>query len=49
MKVTVLGTGSWGTALAKVLAENNHEVLIWGRDKRVVEEINQGHTNHRLF
>lgn len=49
MKVTVLGTGSWGTALAKVLAENNHEVLIWGRDKRVVEEINQGHTNHRYL
>ncbi|MHA3224556.1 NAD(P)H-dependent glycerol-3-phosphate dehydrogenase [Globicatella sulfidifaciens] len=49
MKVTVLGTGSWGTALAKVLAENSHEVLIWGRDQRVVEEINQGHTNHRYL
>ncbi len=49
MKVTVLGTGSWGTALAKVLAENNHEVLIWGRDIRVVEEINQDHTNSRYL
>ena len=29
-KVAVLGPGSWGTALAQVLAENGHEVCIWG-------------------
>lgn len=28
-KITVLGAGSWGTALANVLAENGHEVTIW--------------------
>lgn len=46
MKVTVLGTGSWGTSLAKVLAENQHDVVMWGRDQHVVDEINQRHTNH---
>lgn len=46
MKITVLGTGSWGTSLAKVLVENKHQVIMWGRDKHVVDEINERHTNH---
>ena len=28
-KVTVIGSGSWGTALAVMLAEHGHEVTIW--------------------
>lgn len=32
MKVTVLGAGSWGTAMAILLARNGHEVRLWGRD-----------------
>lgn len=28
-KVSVIGAGSWGTALASVLARNGHEVTIW--------------------
>lgn len=28
-KVSVIGAGSWGTALATVLARNGHEVTIW--------------------
>lgn len=31
--VTVLGAGSWGTALAILLAKNGHDVLLWGRNK----------------
>lgn len=50
-KVTVLGAGSWGMALAKVLAENGHEVNIWSRpkDAEIVAEINQEHTNERYL
>lgn len=36
MNVTVLGAGSWGTALTILLARNGHEVTLYGRD---VEEM----------
>jgi len=29
MKVTVLGSGAWGTALAMALVENGHDVTLW--------------------
>lgn len=29
MKITVLGSGSWGTALALLLLENGHDVTLW--------------------
>ncbi|MCU7834119.1 MAG: NAD(P)-dependent glycerol-3-phosphate dehydrogenase [gamma proteobacterium symbiont of Taylorina sp.] len=35
-KITVLGAGSWGTALAILLAKNGHEVLLWGRNKEKI-------------
>lgn len=31
-RITLLGAGSWGTALALLLAKNNCEVLLWGHD-----------------
>lgn len=41
MKVSVLGAGSWGTALAILLCENGHEVTLWSIDKREVEMIDE--------
>ncbi len=32
MRVCVLGAGSWGTALSIVLANNDHEVIVWSID-----------------
>lgn len=43
MKFSVLGAGSWGTAFAKLLIENGHEVLIWARRAEVAERINKEH------
>lgn len=45
MKISVLGTGQWGTALAQILCDAGNEVLIWGRNAAVVDEINSRHTN----
>lgn len=48
-KVVVLGAGSWGTALAMVLADNNHEVRLWSHNPSQVDEINSQHTNHKYL
>ena len=29
MKIAVLGSGAWGTALAMLLQKNGHEVSLW--------------------
>ena len=39
MKVSILGAGSWGTALAIHLARSGHGVLLWGRDSEVTRSI----------
>lgn len=39
MKISVLGAGSWGTALAVLLYGNGHEVTLWSIDKREVDMI----------
>ena len=39
MKVTVLGSGGWGTALALVLLENGHDVSLWSFSREEYESI----------
>jgi glycerol-3-phosphate dehydrogenase (NAD(P)+) len=48
-KVSVIVAGSWGTALASVLADNGHDVMIWSRNEQQVKEINTKHTNERFL
>ncbi|MFP3387967.1 NAD(P)H-dependent glycerol-3-phosphate dehydrogenase [Brevibacillus sp. SIMBA_040] len=47
--VTVIGAGSWGTALASVLADNGHQVTIWVRDPKMAEQINTKHVNEKYL
>ena len=49
MKSTVLGTGAWGTTLAQIIVDAGHEVLLWGRNVSVVDEINTAHTNEKFL
>ncbi len=48
-KIAVLGLGSWGTALAIVLANNGYQVSIWGRNEQQCMEINQTHQNRKYL
>ncbi len=48
-RVSVLGSGAWGTTLAQVLCDAGHEVLLWGRNSAVVEEINSTRTNAKFL
>ncbi|MCM2531820.1 NAD(P)H-dependent glycerol-3-phosphate dehydrogenase [Neobacillus pocheonensis] len=47
--IAVLGAGSWGTALALVLADNGHEVRLWSHNEEQVKEINQNHANKKYL
>src|SRR5262245_4538903 len=43
--VAVIGSGSWGTALAIAAARNNSEVRLWARDDKVASEIQRTRRN----
>jgi glycerol-3-phosphate dehydrogenase (NAD(P)+) len=45
LRVAVLGAGSWGTALAALIARHGHAAVLWGRDAAVVEAIDRRHEN----
>lgn len=47
--VSVIGAGSWGTAIAFVLAHNGHNCLLWTRRDEQAQEINKHHTNERYL
>jgi len=38
-RVAVIGAGSWGTALANLLAAKGHDITLWARDWRLVQRM----------
>ena len=48
-RITVLGAGSWGTALAVVLTRNVEIVTLWGRNEPQMAAINQARQNERYL
>ncbi len=45
--VGVLGGGSWGTTLAHLLGLNGQNVLLWLRDEKSCQELNDRHLNKK--
>jgi glycerol-3-phosphate dehydrogenase (NAD(P)+) len=48
-RVTVVGGGSWGTALAIHLARIGHEVRLWARDAALAREMAERRVNGRYL
>ena len=48
MKVAVIGSGAWGTALAIRLHKNGHEVTMWTFEKELIPEMETTRRNPRL-
>ncbi len=49
MKIGVLGGGSWGTAIARVLANKNYSVTMYIRDTEQIEEILKSRENKKYL
>lgn len=47
--VAILGSGSFGTAIAKLISPNVEKVLVIGRDAGVCREINENHRNPKYL
>jgi len=48
MKITMLGTGAWGTALGKTLRENGNAVTLWDINAETLKEIQNGRSEKYL-
>ena len=48
MRITVLGSGGWGTALALLLTDNGHRVTLWSHSAQRCELLRRERVNPRL-
>jgi glycerol-3-phosphate dehydrogenase (NAD(P)+) len=48
-RISIVGAGAWGTALANVLAAAGHEIVLWMRDADQVRRLRDERTNERYL
>ncbi len=48
-KISVIGAGSWGSALAQSMAFNGHNITLWARRPELAKQINKTHYNHQYL
>ena len=48
-KVGIIIAGALGTALAQSISKNNDNILLWGRNPELINEINKEHTNSKYY
>ena len=49
MKITVIGSGGWGTAIALLLCSNGHEICLWSYKKEESERLRQDRENREFL
>ncbi len=49
MKVSVIGSGSWGTAVAILLAKHNHQVYLWSWQQEETDRLNRDRENKEFL
>jgi glycerol-3-phosphate dehydrogenase (NAD(P)+) len=49
MKITVLGAGAWGTALAQLLSDGKNDVTLWGHDANHLRDLQKTGLNERYL
>lgn len=48
-RIGIIGAGSWGTALAVLLAEKGHEIYLWHRNQKFVEDLKSNRENKKYL
>jgi len=48
MKICYLGAGTWGIALATILRQNGHEIVMWSREADTVKELRKTRQHPKL-
>ena len=49
MTFGILGSGSWGTAIAKILTDNGHTIYWWNRSEKAIQQIMSRRHKSTLF
>ena len=49
MKISLLGAGAWGTALAILFANSGHSVKLWCRNQQLAQQMQNQRINNKLL
>lgn len=49
MKITVLGAGAWGTAIAHLLSDSGHQITLWCHEAHVAANIKEKKINEQFL